>query len=80
MRQTLGRNLTDNPGPNSVFIVLDYNSADDMGEFVRTEHAKDIESGKLVYYRTEEPDRFRMAHAKNMAHRCGMRGRAPTFW
>jgi hypothetical protein len=73
LRKTLPKNLSDNASfENLKFIVLDYNSQDDLCDYLRAEHAAAIESGRLVVYSYREPGPFRMAHAKNMAHRLGM--------
>jgi hypothetical protein len=71
IKQTLPRNLADNP--SAKFILLDYNSPDDLASYVQANHAGDIECGRLVYYSHMAAGPFRMAHAKNMAHRCAMR-------
>lgn len=71
--QTLPRNLIDRGSyANAVFILLDYNSRDGLGDYIQREHGANLDSGLLVYYRNPEPQRFRMAHAKNQAHRLGM--------
>jgi sulfotransferase family protein len=72
LRQTLSRNIQDNPGPDSVFVVLDYNSDDGLAEFIGCTFGQEMASGKLVYYRNADAYCFKMAHAKNMAHRAGM--------
>ena len=71
LRQTLPQNLADNP--NALFVVLDYRSADDLLEYLQDEHAVDVDAGRLVVYSFRDAPTFRMAHAKNMAHRCAMR-------
>lgn len=76
VEQTLPRNIADNADyHNCKFVVLDYGSQDHLARYLRSSHADDITSGKLVVYTTMQ-SRFRMAHAKNMAHRCGMIERA----
>jgi hypothetical protein len=69
---TLPENLVDNARyPNAVFVVLDYNSQDNLLPFLSG--FKDvIEANRLVVYSYREPGPFKMAHAKNMAHRLGM--------
>ena len=69
LAQTFPANLADNPG--ATFLVLDYGDEDGLGKYIEQEHAGDLASGRLIYYRTDA-DRFVMAHAKNMAHRCAM--------
>jgi hypothetical protein len=73
LKETLPRNLADNPGPLSKFILLDYNSQDGLVEYAKSAHIEALISGKLVVYSFPEPAVFHMTHAKNMAHRCGMR-------
>jgi hypothetical protein len=74
IEQTLPRNLAGNQ--HSKFVILDYNSTDHLLEYLSSNHQKDIESGHLVVYSmlpgADGPIPFAMAHAKNMAHRCGM--------
>jgi hypothetical protein len=74
LKITLPKNLADSASyPNAVFVVLDYDSPDDLIEYLYTEHAKDIASGRLVFYRYKNGGGpFEMAHAKNMAARCGI--------
>lgn len=56
-----------------MFVVLDYNDQDGLGDYILNAHRADLEAGRLAYYRFADADRFHMAHAKNMAHRCAMR-------
>ena len=70
IKQTLPINLTDNP--DALFILLNYNSGDDLFSYITKHHKSDLASGRLVLFSTSEPDRFKMAHAKNMAHRLGI--------
>ncbi len=74
LKETLPQNIRDNPksdGLDVEFIVLNYNSQDDLHDWITTdlEMAKHIESGLIKYGRTTEPEFFHMSHAKNMAHR-----------
>lgn len=73
IKRTLPKNLRDNRDyPNAVFVLLDYNSPDDLLEYVRTFHAADLATGRLVVYSYKDAPVFQMAHAKNMAHRLGI--------
>jgi Sulfotransferase domain/N-terminal domain of galactosyltransferase len=73
LKHTLPKNLADNAAyENLVFVVLDYNSQDDLGEFLRTQCGEAIKSGRLVIYSYLDAEKFCMAHAKNVAHRCGI--------
>src|SRR5271154_6677380 len=73
LRQTLPKNIADNASyENAVFVVLDYGDPDGLAQYIRTEHAKDLASGRLVYYSYKTTAPFHVAHAKNMAARCGI--------
>lgn len=76
IEKTLPRNISDNEDyPNCKFVVVDYGSEDHLARYLRDAHAGDVAAGRLVVYRTDQ-ERFRMGHAKNMAHRCGLMERA----
>lgn len=51
------------------FVLLDYNSPDDLAAWVKTELSSWVAGGIVRYFRTTEPAHFHMAHAKNVAHR-----------
>lgn len=53
------------------FVVLNYNSQDDLHEWIMgdPEMREHMQSGVLKYWRTTEPEEYHSAHAKNMAHR-----------
>jgi PAS domain-containing protein len=71
LQQTLPQNLMGNP--KSKFIILNYNTEDHLLEYLFSEHATEIEQGRLVVYSYPHyQPKFRMAHAKNMAHRLGI--------
>ena len=73
LEQTLPRNLSDNPGPDCRFVLLDYNSGDHLAHAVAWHHRHAIAVGRLIVYSFRDPGPFRMAHSKNMAHRLAMR-------
>ena len=74
LSQTLPKNLRDINGRKDTGIVLlDYNDTEGLGAWIEQHHKADLDSGKLVYYRTTDHPKFRMAHAKNLAHRLAMR-------
>jgi hypothetical protein len=73
LSRTLPKNIAHNRYyPNAVFVVVDYGSPDYLLDYLKTEHAADIESGRLVVYSYPTAGAFNMAHAKNMAHRLGL--------
>ncbi len=75
LKQTLPANLAHNVDwthPNAVeFVVLDYSSPDDLGEWLLSDPAiaPYLEAGIVRYARHEGEQFFRHSHAKNMAHR-----------
>lgn len=62
--------MADNP--RSKFVVLNYSSEDDLLEYLFSTLKAEIERGRLVVYSVLGEPKFRMAHAKNTAFRCGM--------
>jgi hypothetical protein len=72
IRLTLPRNLSDNPGPDSKFILLDWNSGDDLIDYVRANFPMQIASGKLTVYSERTSPTFEMSRAKNCAMRCAI--------
>ncbi|MCA0303886.1 MAG: glycosyltransferase family 2 protein [Proteobacteria bacterium] len=70
LRQTLPQNLADNRDyPDLEFVLLDYNSSDGLGDWVRRELGDEIASGRLRYYFTGEPTHFHATHSRNMSLR-----------
>src|SRR5690606_26363819 len=58
LKKTLLLNLEDTRGDRNVeFVLLDYNSGDGMGEWVKQNLKKEMQFGRLIYFRTEEPPR-----------------------
>lgn len=73
IEQTLPKNLADNERyAGTKFILVDYHSPDHLVDYVTEKHEGALEAGRLVLYRFTEPIPFRMAHAKNLAHRLGI--------
>lgn len=71
LRQTLPKNIWDNVDyPNSIFVVLGYGDPE-LDDYMHTFELA-MDSGQLAYYRMDRTGPFRMAHAKNVAHRCGI--------
>jgi len=68
LRQTLPQNLAGNADyPDAEFVVLDYNSQDGLGDWIREAHARELETGRLAYYRDDSPGHFAHGHARNVA-------------
>lgn len=69
LKKTLRRNIKYNLDyPNLEFVLLDYNSADDLQSWTFKKFKKELDQGLLKYYKTEKPKYFHMAKAKNIAH------------
>jgi len=74
LKRTLWKNLQDNQDcPSLKVIVLDYSSTDGLERWILNDFAEEFATGRLVYYRYPGAPYFRMAHAKNMAHRLAIR-------
>ncbi len=73
LKETLPQNIRDNIDSKVKveFVVLNYNSGDDLHEWMMTDRdmRQFMDLGVLKYGRTTEPQHFHMAHAKNLAHR-----------
>ena len=73
LSKTLPKNMADNAGyHNCKFVVLDYGCTDGTSEYLKRDHAADIESGRLIAYRYNTNSSFNVAHAKNIAARCAI--------
>ncbi|KQX10224.1 hypothetical protein ASC72_21315 [Flavobacterium sp. Root420] len=67
LKETLPKNIEDNlEYGNLEFIVLNYNSADELDEWINTEMLQYIEKGILKYIKTTEPKYFLRSHSKNV--------------
>lgn len=67
LQETLPINLAWEQYPNIEFVILDYNSRDGLGDWIKREYVELVESGRMVYARTEEPEFFSMTHSRNLA-------------
>jgi glycosyltransferase involved in cell wall biosynthesis len=73
LRQTLPHNIEiAHSFPETEFVLLDYNSPDDLEGWIFKELEQHILSGKLKYYKTTEPTSFFMSHAKNVSHKLAV--------
>lgn len=70
LEYTLPKNLEDNKHYSKLeFVLLDYNSTDGLGDWVKRNMMRHIKSGRLVYYRTEDPVFFQPNHSRNLSFR-----------
>lgn len=70
LKQTFLKNLEDNPQDYVRFLLLNYNSQDDLDDWVRSELSDHVESGRLLYVHEKTAERFKHAHARNVAVRA----------
>ena len=72
LKQTYITNLEENMKyPHVDFVLLNYNSEDDMDEWVKKNLMKYIEKGVLNYYHTTEPKYYSMTHSRNVTFKLG---------
>lgn len=68
LKKTFIQNIIHNQDyPNVEFVLLNYNSKDDMDEWVKQYLMGWIEDGTVVYYKTTEPEFYEMGHSRNVA-------------
>ena len=67
LKQTLPLNIFDNQSYKYLqFVILDYNSSDDLEQYVKTEMADYLDDGRLAYYKTSAPAYFNRSHSRNL--------------
>lgn len=71
LKKTLKPNILSNADyENLQFVVLNYNSKDDMDEFMLGPEIKPyIDSGKVLYIKTKSPKHYSMSKSRNLAFR-----------
>jgi hypothetical protein len=68
LEKTFPKNIEDNIGYKNVeFVLLDYNSNDNLESWAKDTLKDLIKSKKVVYVKTEEPQFYTMAHSRNVA-------------
>ncbi len=65
LKETLPKNLSDNTYHDLEFVVLNYNSKDGVDDWIKSLD-KEIESGKLVYYKENKAKSFMPSHSRNV--------------
>lgn len=67
LMKTLPINIADNENyPNLEFILLDYNSTDNIEHFVKNNLSEYLINGKLKYFKTNSPNYFHRSHSRNL--------------
>jgi hypothetical protein len=70
LKETLPANLKAAEGyVNAEFVVLGYGTTPELNDWIRDTFPDEIKSGRLKYVYYPDAEHFKMAHAKNMAHR-----------
>lgn len=68
LQKTLPQNIADNADyPKVEFVVLDYNSTDGLEDWMRQNLSN--WQGKVVYYKTLQPQSYARSHSRNMVFR-----------
>lgn len=66
LKKTLLKNILDNSDDFADFILIDYNSSDGLEKWVSDNFILYLNSGKLKYFKTTEPDFFHRSHSRNL--------------
>ena len=70
LRETYLKNIQNcSDHEDTEFVLLDYNSNDGLEEWAKQNLSEHIQSGKVKFYKTNEPIYWVAAHAKNIAHK-----------
>jgi predicted glycosyltransferase involved in capsule biosynthesis len=70
IKKTLIKNIEDNNNyPNLEFVLVNYNSPDDLHDWASQELKQYVDSGIVRYYYTRDPQKFHASKAKNLSHR-----------
>ena len=70
LQDTLLQNLEDNKSyPQLEFVLLDYGSKDGLPQWAEAHLRPHIDSGRLNYYRTENPTHYNPSHSRNVSFR-----------
>jgi len=81
LQQTLLQNIEDNADyDNLEFIVLDYNSEDGMEDWAKSNLARYIEEGRVIYYKTTDPKSWSPSHSKNLAFKLATGDVVCSIW
>jgi len=72
LEKTLPQNLEDNQHLKKFieFVVIDFNSGDGLGDWIKKTFQYELREGYLKYYHTLQLPHWHMAIAKNTAHLC----------
>jgi len=68
LKETLPKNILCTNHLDVEFIILNYNSQDNMNEWIFKNFEKELKSERVKLYHTEEPQYWHETHTKNVAH------------
>lgn len=68
LKETLPKNIAYNKGADVEFVILDYNSADGVGAWLKENYRREIESGLVVYLAERTARFYNPSHAWNIVH------------
>ncbi len=67
LQETLLQNLSDTRDEIDIdFVILNYNSSDNMEEWCKRKLSQEILAGRVKYFKTTDPHSFSHSHSKNM--------------
>lgn len=67
LKLTLPKNIEDNKDYKDLeFVIVDYNSDDGVGDWIKKNYSGMIDDSKMIYCRTTEPEYYSMAHSRNI--------------
>ncbi len=79
LEATLASNLEVLAGTRHLLAICDFNSTDGVDQLVGS-FSDAIAAGRLIFFRTCEPQRFHSSAAKNLAHRLALRRRPDVLF
>ncbi len=81
LKQTLLQNINDCSDYTELeFVLLDYNSQDGMEDWVKDNLSTYIDNGRVVYYKTNEPQQWTPSHSKNLAFKLATGDIVCSIW
>lgn len=81
LKQTLLQNINENDNYEELeFVVLDYNSHDGLSDWIKDNMSLYIENGRLIYYKTIEPQSWNPSHSKNLVFKLATGDIVCNIW
>jgi len=69
LKQTLPHNLAQARGFDVEWVILNYNSQDELATWAQQELSEEIENGRVLHAHEQDTDVFHMGRSRNMAFR-----------